>query len=849
VLTYSPPADFEVVLGDHDKSASEVSEQVRNVVQVVVHPDWDSATNDNDIALLKLDIPATLNSRVGIVPLGVSPTDDSLMQPGDLATVTGWGDTSEGGSTSAILQEVQLPIVSNLTCDAVMTASITDNMLCAGFVEGGKDSCQGDSGGPLVVPDGSGGWKLAGVVSFGSGCAQPGKYGVYARVSRYTSWIQSYINSPTGPTPIRNANFDLGQNGDWVEISSNAFPLIEDEGLPVAPRSNSHVAWLGGANNELSIIRQSVSLDEKATALTLYYQIRSTEAACPSNDIGAVRINGVIQPSSVTLCPASITSDWTPAFFDITSFAGRTILLDVRVSTDATDSSSMFVDDMSVTLAPVPALEITNFNPASSRTGTLVAVNGSNFLDVTEVLFNGAAASFSVQSDSVLNVTVPAQASTGIVTVKTAYSTTNSAQAFTVLQPLTVAKVGSGNGTITSAPDGVNCGDDCSEDYSDSTSVTLSAQPAANSLFSGWSGACSGNATECVINVNEAKSATATFTLKAFALNVGKVGAGSGSVSSLPAGITCGGDCSETYTIDADVTLTATPETDSIFAGWSGACTGDETDCTVNMNAAKAVSATFDLKSFSISVDKVGNGTITSNPAGITCGEDCSETYTIDTDIALTAVPGADSIFVGWSGACSGDDTDCTVHVDSAKAVMATFMPKTFILSVTKVGSGSVSSMPGGIDCGEDCTEPYQIATNVTLTAEPADDSGFVGWSGDCSGNNSTCSVTMDAAAEVTASFALKSFVLTVTKSGNGSGTIVSSPDGILCGEDCSESYAVGTSVTLSAQPDADSLFSRWNGACTGEQTTCTFTISESTEAGAVFNRGNSRVLLPLITP
>src|SRR5690606_5701573 len=129
---------------------------------------------------------AQLNSRVALVSLLTSPQFDGLVEAGDMATVTGWGTTSAGGQTAVGLMEVAVPIVSNAACNAVHGA-IPDNMLCAGYVQGGKDSCQGDSGGPLIVPNGTG-WLQAGVVSFGRGCAQPEIPGVYARVSRYIGW-------------------------------------------------------------------------------------------------------------------------------------------------------------------------------------------------------------------------------------------------------------------------------------------------------------------------------------------------------------------------------------------------------------------------------------------------------------------------------------------------------------------------------------------------------------------------------------------------------------------------------------------------------------------------------------
>jgi len=196
------PAEIVVTLGDHSRVQNDGYEQIMQVAEVVAHPDYDEWSNDNDIALLKLASSATLNPRVvPIQPLHADELD--LAADGVMAVVTGWGTTGEGGSSSAILLEVDVPVVSNAVCNGSY-GLISDNMICAGYADGGKDSCQGDSGGPLVVPDNAGGWRLAGVVSFGYGCARANFYGVYTRVSQYVDWLQTYIGtSEAKPTPVQ----------------------------------------------------------------------------------------------------------------------------------------------------------------------------------------------------------------------------------------------------------------------------------------------------------------------------------------------------------------------------------------------------------------------------------------------------------------------------------------------------------------------------------------------------------------------------------------------------------------------------------------------------------------------
>jgi hypothetical protein len=120
-----------------------------------------------------------------------------------IATVTGWGATSNGGELSDELRQVSLPIVSNDDCNVPYQGEITDNMLCAGLPQGGEDACQGDSGGPLVVPVSSGTYKQAGVVSFGKQCALPDIPGVYTRVSRYIDWIASKMGGSSKPSGLQ----------------------------------------------------------------------------------------------------------------------------------------------------------------------------------------------------------------------------------------------------------------------------------------------------------------------------------------------------------------------------------------------------------------------------------------------------------------------------------------------------------------------------------------------------------------------------------------------------------------------------------------------------------------------
>lgn len=179
--------NIDVVLGTNDLTASASTYERIQVIQQIPHPNYNSDTEDNDVALLEL---AQVSAQTPIA----WNTDSAYNAAGLTSTVIGWGNTVYPGySYPEMLMQVDVPIVSDAACSAAYPGEITSNMLCAGYAAGGKDSCQGDSGGPLMVSIGSGSYVQVGVVSWGEGCALAGYYGVYTRVSNYAAWISSYV--------------------------------------------------------------------------------------------------------------------------------------------------------------------------------------------------------------------------------------------------------------------------------------------------------------------------------------------------------------------------------------------------------------------------------------------------------------------------------------------------------------------------------------------------------------------------------------------------------------------------------------------------------------------------------
>ncbi|XP_063055043.1 trypsin-3-like isoform X2 [Engraulis encrasicolus] len=179
----------EVRLGEHHIRDPEGTEQHIMSAKSIRHPNYNPRSMDSDIMLIKLSQPAVLNDWVKTMAL---PT--SCVAPGTMCRASGWGSylpSNEGSRYPEKLQCVDVPTIDDDFCyDNAYPFQLTENMMCAGYMEGGKDSCQGDSGGPLVC-----GGEVQGVVSWGHGCAQRKKPGVYVKVCNYVQWIQDTMAS------------------------------------------------------------------------------------------------------------------------------------------------------------------------------------------------------------------------------------------------------------------------------------------------------------------------------------------------------------------------------------------------------------------------------------------------------------------------------------------------------------------------------------------------------------------------------------------------------------------------------------------------------------------------------
>jgi len=192
-LRSTSASNYEVRIGDHNLLKGKIGPQEETVglSKIYIHENYNRGTSQNDIALLILNKKVKIGGQVQTACLPTKPADY-----GATCYATGWGILKEGGRTQpAILQEVELPLFPQSECNS-LNGGVTDDMICAGYYEGGKDACQGDSGGPLVckIP-GTDRMELRGVTSWGIGCARENKPGVYARVHHFVknNWISNKL--------------------------------------------------------------------------------------------------------------------------------------------------------------------------------------------------------------------------------------------------------------------------------------------------------------------------------------------------------------------------------------------------------------------------------------------------------------------------------------------------------------------------------------------------------------------------------------------------------------------------------------------------------------------------------
>lgn len=185
--------------GEHDLSEEDGDEQEQQVAQIIVPNKYITGKTNHDIALLRLSRPVVFTDYVVPLCLPEKAFSERTLASIRFSFVSGWGQLLERGATALQLMAIDVPRLMTQDCLEQSTRKqtspeITENMFCAGYLDGSKDSCKGDSGGPHAT-EFQGTWYLTGVVSWGVGCAAVGHFGVYTRVSQYTEWLQKLMSS------------------------------------------------------------------------------------------------------------------------------------------------------------------------------------------------------------------------------------------------------------------------------------------------------------------------------------------------------------------------------------------------------------------------------------------------------------------------------------------------------------------------------------------------------------------------------------------------------------------------------------------------------------------------------
>ncbi|CAF1541040.1 unnamed protein product [Rotaria magnacalcarata] len=190
------PSQYTIYAGSTSRWAGT---QTRTASNIFVHPGYSSTTYVNDIALLKLSSPLSMDDPY-VSSICIPSVSQAILSAGEWPSVgtnvvaVGWGTLSEGGSLPTTLRQVTVQTVAYQASTCAPTMVNWTVQLCAGVSGGGKDTCQGDSGGPLMMFSSSNQWVLIGVTSSGIGCARAGYSGMYTRVAAFQGWINSTMN-------------------------------------------------------------------------------------------------------------------------------------------------------------------------------------------------------------------------------------------------------------------------------------------------------------------------------------------------------------------------------------------------------------------------------------------------------------------------------------------------------------------------------------------------------------------------------------------------------------------------------------------------------------------------------
>ncbi|MGJ8640408.1 MAG: S1 family serine peptidase [Opitutaceae bacterium] len=330
------PEDLNVVLGLHRLDDPDF--ETFDVVDIIVHPRWDTYLSNSDVALLLLDRPA-----IGFETLPLVVENSPLDDVGVVATAIGWGANDNEATTFPVeLRTVDLPILGTAVVNGANSynGAITVDMLAAGFMSGGKDSCAGDSGAPLFVSDGADGHVLVGITSWGEGCAEPNFPGIYTRVGVFRDWVLSHI-LPN----YYSWEQEKGLSGELLDIDGDGFTALAEFSLGADPLDSTSVPTVDFSVRETgSGTYPVIEYAKRLEALEIDYTVEGASAVNDMDrlDLGvnsvaavgassagyeatAVRGDSKIDDSTSYFMRvnASISGEYTPTVFSITPDSNR----------------------------------------------------------------------------------------------------------------------------------------------------------------------------------------------------------------------------------------------------------------------------------------------------------------------------------------------------------------------------------------------------------------------------------------------------------------------------------------------------------------------------------------------
>ncbi len=693
------------------------------VKRIIKHASYSATTTDNDIALLELSSEINLSSSANVVVPLLASQESALAATGTLGTVTGWGSTSSGGSISPNLMQVQVPLFTPGDCasaSAYGSGQITSNMICAGYLTGGKDSCQGDSGGPLVVPNGQGGFVLAGIVSWGVGCAAPKYPGVYTRVANYTDWLKSNTGLTFGVP--ETASIDCGStcsasfnSGTSVTLRATAAgdSIFTGWSGACTGLDSSCVVSMTEARNVTATFALNVPpiCTLKADPATVSAGASSTlTATCTPEGLGYMWTGGTCTGTTGPTCTVTPTAMTTYSVAGVnTNGTGAIASTTVYVITPSVGTMQPSADG--TVFDPKTGLTwmrcavgqlwkgstcsgVANgytFDQANALTGSVPFANQSdwrmpNIRELQTIVDRSAANTSNALLDSAAFPNTPNSAfwsgsayagdpdnawsvyfgnggtydsnrSTNLA-VRLVRGGQSSASLFSVTRPVS-DYVDNGNGTVTHKP----------------TNLTWKRCAQGQT----WTGStCSGTAGEYSFYQANTLTGTTTFAGK----SDWRVPAEDELLSLVDYSVAYPGPA-----VNGSI-FPATPGANFWSASPAGA-NGSDSAWLVYFGHGAAYSGgrsgNYAVRlvrggeqssgSFALTVGKSGSGTgsVTSSPAGIDCGSACSASFTSGSSVTLTATPSNGSNFGGWSGACSGTGS-CVVGMTEAKSVTASFL-------------------------------------------------------------------------------------------------------------------------------------------------------------------------------